>query len=364
MVSEILIRLLRIALGNEDSFRLPDSVDWEEVIQLAMLNGLDALAFDGLNVLYDHSSPEVAAALDASLSEKKYDWLSLTMQAEQDYEAYREKLGDLSAFLWEERFRIMVLKGYGLSLDYPIPAHRPTGDIDLYLYGRGEEADARIQAKLGIEVKQEGDKHSRFRYQGLSVENHASFLSVVEHPSLRGIEAFLKQEAQNAPVVKLGDAEICIPSPTMNAVFLPCHMASHFVFEGMPLKQLVDWAVFVMRHGKEVDWKIVRHLAEQAGSFEFFRAMNGIAASYFGVSSECLPDWGQDVPLEKRIWEDTWRPKRDLAARSALEKVRDFFSLNWKFRLVYRESLFTYAVRHGLGLLRGRLFPGARRVWG
>lgn len=36
MVSEILIRLLRIALGNEDSFRLPDSVDWEEVIQLAM----------------------------------------------------------------------------------------------------------------------------------------------------------------------------------------------------------------------------------------------------------------------------------------------------------------------------------------
>ena len=359
MTTDILLQLIRFGLGNRDSFSLSAPVDWDGVIQLAMSYGLDAIAFDGLQAVYDHSSPEVVAALDKSLGERKFDWLAYAMQAKQDYEAYRGKLGSLAAFLREEGFRVMVLKGYGLSLDYPVPAHRPTGDIDLYLYGRGEDADARMQAKLGVKVRQFRDRHSSFRYQGVLVENHASFLNVMEHPSLKGVEAFLEQEAMKARLQDLEGTEMCVPSPTMNAVFLPCHLASHFVFEGMPMKQVVDWAAFVMRHGKEVDWAVVRAMAEGAGRFEFYRALNGIAVSHFGVPAECLPDWGRDLSLEERIWQDTLLPRKDLAARSAWKKLRDYFAVGWKFRLVYRESMFVYVVRHWWALLRERFSPGS-----
>lgn len=36
---------------------------------------------------------------------------------------------------------MMVLKGYGLSLNYLKPSHRPCGDIDIWLFGKQKEAD-------------------------------------------------------------------------------------------------------------------------------------------------------------------------------------------------------------------------------
>ena len=363
ITDSVFIQLLSLGLGNDVEFDIPlEEVDWPAVVQHAMTQGLDAVAFDGLQALYERR-PELTEALDASLGETKFDWLGLTLQAEQDYEAYRGKLRDLASFYGQEGFKMLVLKGYGLSLDYPVPAHRPTGDIDVYLYGRGEEADERVKEKLGVVVKQNEDKHSTFQFQGLSVENHATFLNVVEHRCRRAIETALEVEAENALVVSLEGVEIYVPTPMMNALFLPCHMASHFVFGGIPMKQLVDWAVFLERYGKDVPWTHVRLLAEGAGCFKLVRALNGIVMDHLGVPSECVPDWGRDQALEDRIWQDCLKPRKDLAARSVWEKLKDYLAARWKFRLAYRESMFLNFFRHGWASIRGKYLPGSRSVW-
>ena len=152
LTNTVFVRLLALGLGHEVEFEIPpEEVDWPALIQHAMGQGLDAVAFDGVQALYERQ-PELTGALDASLGESKFEWLGLTMQAEQDYDSYRRKLSALAKFYCQEGFRLLVLKGYGLSLDYPVPAHRPTGDIDVYLFGRGEEADERVKEKLGEET--------------------------------------------------------------------------------------------------------------------------------------------------------------------------------------------------------------------
>ena len=363
LTDRTLFKLLALGLGHDVKFDIPlEDVDWPAVVRLAMTNGLDAIAFDGLSALYQ-KRPDLTNVLDATLGNLKFDWLGYAMQAEQDYEAYRGKLEGLAAFFGTEGFRMLVMKGYGLSLDYPVPSHRPTGDIDLYLYGRGAQADERLKEKLRITVNQEGDKHSRFSIRGLSVENHASFLNVRGYPSLRALERFLEQEALNADEVRVGKATICVPTVTMNAMFLPCHMAAHFVFEGMPLKQLVDWAVFLDRHGAEVDWALLRSRMEEVGRFEFLRALNGIMVSHLGVPADCLPDWGRDPALEERIWQDTLQPRKDLAARSLVERFLDYFRIRWKFRLVHKESFVLYFGRHCWEFVRGLFLPRRRIVW-
>lgn len=364
IVNHILLPLVSLGLGYQVEWDTSLSgIDWKAVIDLAMSQGLDAVAFDGLQALYERR-PELTETLDASLGETKFDWLGLTLQAEQDYEAYRGKLRELASFYGQEGFKMLVLKGYGLSLDYPVPAHRPTGDIDVYLYGRGEEADDRVKEKLGVAVKQNEDKHSTFQFQGLSVENHATFLNVVEFRSRRAIETALEVEAENALPVSVEGVDIFVPTPMMNALFLPCHMASHFVFGGIPMKQLVDWAVFLERHGKDVDWTHVRLLAEGAGYYKLIRALNGIVMDHLDVPSECVPDWGRDQTLEERIWQDCLKPRKDLAARSVWEKLKDYLAARWKFRLAYRESMFLNFFRHGWASIRGKYLPGSRSVWG
>jgi len=81
-----------------------------------------------------------------------------------------------------------------------------------------------------------------------------------------------------------------------------------------------------------------------------------------GVPESCLPDWGRDVALEERVWEDTLRPRKDLAGRSMWEKLTDYFAARWKFRLAYPESLFVN-FRHGWASIRVKYLPGSRSVW-
>lgn len=358
-----LLCLIRHAIKQENPISLPADIMWDDVISMATKNGLDAIAFDGLQGVYDRLSYLDAARLDKSLGERRYDWMGLTLQAEQDYEAYYHKLIELITLLNEEGFQILILKGYGLSLFYPIPAHRPTGDIDMYLFGCGKDADAIIVNKLGKGVKQNEDKHSIFCFKDLSVENHATFLNVSEHKCLSVIEAFLEQEALSSPTVTMDGAIIHVPSTTMNAIYLPCHIASHFVFGGIHLKQLTDWAIFVMKQGKIINWDFIRKLSLEAGFFEFFRALNEIIVEQFGVQTDCLPDWGFDRGLVDRIWADTLYPRKDLINRNVLEKVIDYFSARWKYRLVYRDSMFINFFRHSWASFRGKYLPNSRSVW-
>ena len=43
--AEVLFKLIRIALGNEKDFSLPNVVNWQEVFDLANRQGVDALVW-------------------------------------------------------------------------------------------------------------------------------------------------------------------------------------------------------------------------------------------------------------------------------------------------------------------------------
>ena len=357
------LKLLALATGSEEVFDIaPEQIDWPSVIRMAMTDGLDALTFDGVKVLYKRQ-PEMAERLDASTGDLKYEWLGYALQVEQDYKTYLKRLRALAAFYNEEGFRMLILKGYGLSLEYPVPAHRPTGDIDVYLYGRGAEADERVRERLGVEVDQSQVMHSVFRFQGVSVEDHASFLNVASHRCLRPLEEFLEQEALNAKELVIGGYKVYVPTPQMNAVYLLCHMSSHFVYNGLLLKQVLDWAVFLRRHGASIDWDKVMQLAHKTGRFELFRAFNGIVVDHFEVPASVVPDWGRDLALEDRIWEDVLAPRREMVGRSVWKKATDLLASRWRYRLTYRESFGLYFLKRAWANI-SRGIPGVqKKVW-
>ena len=358
LTDKTLFKLLALGLGQDIDFDIPlETIDWPKVIRRAMTEGLDALAFDGVKALYERR-PDLTEELDRSLGEDKIQWFSFSMQVEQDSQEYSDKLQKLASFYHREGFKMLVLKGYGLSLDYPTPSHRPTGDIDVYLFGRGMEADARIKETFDIDVSPEGTKHSRFVFHDLPVENHSSFLDVKGHRSQRPVEQYLEREALKSCEFMMGDAKIYVPTAMMNAVFLPCHTAAHFFYEGIPMKQLVDWAVFLDRHSSEVDWAVVRLLLEKAGCFELVRTLNGIVVSRLGVSESIVPDWGRDTALEEKVWQDILLPRRELVGRNVWKKAKDLLASRWRYRLTYRESFGLYFLKRAWVNIR-RGIPGS-----
>lgn len=350
-----LLSLIRSAFGNNAFVLCPQEDDWKEVFALACNQDVAAIAFDGIQACYT-LNPKSLSSLDTEKNKDlKYDWFGSCISAEISYGAHIDAITKLATFYASNNIHLLLLKGYGNSLNYPNPEHRTMGDIDVYLFGEGERGDELVKEELGLHPKQNEDKHSTFKFNDILVENHANFVNDVIHPRLKRLESFFKADASNSTPYDFqykGDSiEVFMPSIITNALFLPLHCATHFVRGESSLRQLCDWACFVNKYGQSINWAFVADAVTEAGYYKFYCCLNGIIEEYLGVRQELLPDWPRYPELQVRILEAffTRNPSHRL---SAFDKFIRFFASGWKYRLVFRESLFITFLRQAQSYFR------------
>jgi len=341
---EVLLKLLRIALGNETDFSLPAVTDWQSVVDLAFAQSVAAISADGMQKVYD-SDPD--GQVGPEMEDLKYEWFADAMVCEHTYRRHIRVISRLSAFYASRGIPMMVLKGYGLSLNYPIPSHRQTGDIDIYLWNFWEHADRHLTSTLGIPIDNSHHHHSVFSFNGLSVENHYDFVNVHSHRSNRKIEVTFKKLAEDKSFEHtLPDgSKIFFPSPDLNAAFLAFHCAAHFAADSINLRQLLDWALFVSNHHTEVDWDFFWGFAEEVGMVQFVLAVNSIACSCLGFEPSvfCHPKkYSVSPELVDKVLGDILRPTGSKDGGCyILRRFDNWWRNRWKHRIVYRDSLFS-----------------------
>lgn len=371
-----LVYLVRLGIGNspEPLFDF-DGVDWKVVVDLSLAQGVSAIAVDGLQKIYD-SFPDTPLTLDRpELEALKYRWFSSCFAAEQSYQNYLCVLEKLAGFYKGQGMPMMLLKGYGLSLNYPVPAHRPVGDIDIYLWDKWAEADRMVEEKLGIAVDDSHHHHSVFAYEGYSVENHYDFVNVHSHRSSISVEALFKKLAEDkgraARHLLPRGTEIFLPSSDLNALFIARHCAAHFAAEKMNLRQLLDWALFVREHHKEVDWGQFWCEARKMGMEKFVLCVDAIAveqlgfdASIFHVPVGCNDFAARNQALVARVLEDILSPadfdaKGLPPVRYVWTRLRCWWHNRWKHKIVYSDSLLsTFFVQLRSHLMKPKTIVG------
>lgn len=240
---------------------------------------------------------------------------------------------------------MMLLKGYGLSLYWPKPNHRPAGDMDIYLGGDWQEADKLVSEQLGIKVDDEHEHHTCFSFQGTSVENHYDFVNTKINESAKELEALFKRLATFDKPLAMGEGAIYLPSPTLNAIFLIRHLGQHFASAEATLRQLLDWGFFMRHESENVDWELVTSTLRRVGIYRFFQQINAVCVDYLGFSETSFPKIEREPALEKRILGDILSPEfcevkpAGNTFRVIWFKTRRFFANRWKRELVFREGI-------------------------
>ena len=363
--SEVLLKLLRIALGNESDCSLPSCVNWREVIDLSFEQGVAAIAVDGLQRIYDRLevSGERLACLEdldsPELEDLKYEWFGEVMNCEQDYGNYEAAIERLACLYNGVGLMMMVLKGYGLSRNYPVPSHRPTGDIDIFLtegsrgsngsrvqeaWKRGDEA---VTKEWGVEVDYANPHHSTFCVDGYLVENHISFLNNYSHKDNEDVERKLVSMVEGCKNrYRVGKGTIILPSVQFNALYLLRHSSSHFTTEKLSLRQLLDWALFVDKYSHEIDWTQLWMDAKEANMHRFLACLNRMCVEYLGFDEGKFPFAAEAKDLHKRVMEDILHPEfdeeippRSRLLRYSIAKTRRLWTNRWKYAMVYNEPL-------------------------
>ena len=252
---EALIYLVRCGIQSEFESHIDlANLDWRILINLSFEQGVAAVAVDGLQKIYE-SNPSLELEIDKPEFESlKYEWFASTFQAEDNYSRQRDVLAEIVAILSDHQIRVLLLKGLGLSDYYPVPNHRPTGDLDLYPYGFHLEADSLFKS-MGVNVDCNYPKHSVFEYKGFTVENHYTYLNAFQTKCERRVQKFLESLDDDL----LADGGHYTPSPLKNYFFLLCHMARHFSeFESVKLRHLLDWGLFLKAEASGLDLQLVR----------------------------------------------------------------------------------------------------------
>lgn len=336
---DFLLQLVRIGIGNDNPKKVivPESIDWNGLEALAAEQGLSAVLVDGVERLPEGIRPPKPMLLQ---------WIGETLQGyEYRYELYGRTIAEMADFYNQHGFKMMVLKGYACSLDWPKPEHRPCGDIDIWQFGQQKEADDLLTKEKGIEVDQSHMHHTVFYWRDFMVENHYELVNTLVSRSNAKIEKLLEDLAmEDKYFVELFGQRVWTPSPNFHALFLLRHAGLHFTGEGMNIRQILDWGFFVKSHSTQIDWSWLLGVLDEYGMTPFFCCLNAICTNYLGFSHNIFPDCKIPNDVPARIIDDIFTPEFAAEEPSSLVK-RVFFKYRrrkarvWKHNLCYKESL-------------------------
>lgn len=337
-LQSVFISLVRLGIGtvNGSELTVHGSDDWKAIEELANKHGLLAILIDGIEHLPEQQRPPKTLLLE---------WIGNTLQSyEQRYTLYEKAIGKLAGFYNQHGYKMMLLKGYACSLDWPKPEHRPCGDIDIWQFGQWGEADNALTSEMGIKIDGSHHHHTVFDWMGFTVENHYDFVNVHAHKSSRELEKVFKKLGQDdSRYVEVSGEKVYLPSPNLHALFLIRHMVSHFAAAEISLRQVLDWAFFVEKHTKKVDWEWLLSLMEKYHMRDFFNCINAISVEDLGFSADIFPSVQFSPGLKERVFNDILEPEYGAAEPSGLikrivYKYRRWQGNAWKQKMCYGES--------------------------
>ena len=138
-----------------------------------------------------------------------------------------------------------------------------------------------------------------------------------------------------------------MPTAQFNACFLTYHGLHHFLSEGLRMKQILDWAMFLKAEQDKVDWKAYNEFCKRYKLDRFAAVMNYIAGHYLNVNlnendndNEKVRELAEKV-IQSTLFDDDYlfnSGKSDWTVRWLIVKnmlTRD----RWKYRDIAQESV-------------------------
>lgn len=337
------LSLVRLGIGHPVTV-IPEMIDWEAMRALASEQGLSAIVLDGVQKLTDRGYLSDGRSMDKAL---KKQWIGLVIKNyEWKYEDYQKQIAELARFYNEHGFKMMVLKGYGLSLNYPVPQHRPCGDIDIWTFGEYQEADKTLSEGLSIPVDSSHHHHTTFSFNGYLVENHFDFVNVHYGHGNEELEMVFKKLAMDDSIrMRIDGQTVYLPSANLHTLFVLRHTMHHFASTRMNLRQVLDWGFLIEKHGSEIDWPWFLRVLDEYHMKDFFHCLNAICVEDLGFEVSLFPRSQFDAALKERVLNDTLSPEFDEKSplgffRRIVFKYRRWQANAWKQDFCYGDSRF------------------------
>ena len=327
--------ILRTAIGTEPfSTQALSCEEWRTLYRICVTQGLTAVVFDFVTTLPKSDAPDRPLLME---------WLLAATAVKQTMLRMQMTAEEFAQDMEKKHIPVVVLKGLAFAQYYPKPTQRECGDLDCYMMGKKDEGD-RIAVEMGGTKVESGYKHSHLSYKGLTIENHRFFTDFDNTTTGKLTEQVLGELIQEESSY-IGSSKLRCPSANFNALFLLKHAQGHFIDEGIHMRHVLDWAVFLKAKQDEVDWLRVLPMLDATHTSKFASVMTAIAIQHLhiDVHDKSLLALAEDIDQQMvdAVLSDIMGEQPAIYVDGLWHKTKRIlrrFHRMWKFRSLASES--------------------------
>lgn len=319
---------------------------WVCLKDMAHIQGVSAIVLDGLQVITEKLG---ADCFIRSISPDFWKLFILQWigEIQQYYEVGNKKqfvvVDDIQHRWAESGIRMLLMKGLAMGSYYPKPLHRSPGDIDCYLFDDYVKGN-NVASTWADFVDESWYKHSVIGYRGQTIENHQFFVHTREGKISKHLNQQLCDTLKDVDFEKLPGTGVLLPPPMFNALFLSYHALGHFLEEGLRLKQLLDWAMFLKQDADKVDWPLFYSWCDKYHFRRFVDVATDVAVNCFGVHIN-NPQIKTSSPFTEKVIHSTLYDQDYVFSNSdggwskRWHVIMNLVKYRWKYHQIYQHSV-------------------------
>lgn len=198
----------------------------------------------------------------------------------------------------------VVLKGSSSAYYYPTPVDRAMGDVDFLVKESGIERAGEILKANGLKPwKVDHICHIVYRKPNMHLEMHFDISGVPLGKPGKLVHKYTEDIFENSFIYDTVNGSMRLPSKFHHGLVILLHTSHHLTGEGIGLRHLCDWAVFLDSCSDDEFKVLFENKFKAIGMWKFASVLSSICIKYLGCKPKsCLMDI--DTDLSKQLIED------------------------------------------------------------
>lgn len=186
-----------------------------------------------------------------------------------------------------------ILKGFASALYYPDPLMRSMGDVDFLVDTDNFEEANRVLIENGYQpTGKNHDVHDIYLGNVCRCEMHFQPSGIPEGKMGVKVRKYLSDLLEKSQKVQTELGEIIVPSTFHHGLIILLHMCHHLTGDGLGLRHLCDWAVYLDKIGEKAFLETFEKAFRDIGLWDFAKIMTFISCEYLGLSGM---EWAKDA---------------------------------------------------------------------
>ena len=248
MTEKIYYKFIQFALGTYEGKEFLDGsalngFDWQRFYAFAKKQTLVGIIMEGISRLPKAVAPKQGLLMNWFMMSQNISRMNLMLN-----EATVGVYNKVKA----AGYNCCILKGQANAAMYANPAARTPGDVDMWVNASREEIRqlAQTLAKENGRIDEESYNHIALTTNDISVELHYTPGFMANFTYNRRLQQWFRESiyTQCRNMIALPDeaGEVAAPTADFNAVYQLYHLYHHYFYEGVGLRQVVDYYYVIL----------------------------------------------------------------------------------------------------------------------